>query len=230
MTKKMKLVQCWDDGVEDDIRLIEILRRHGAKASFNLNPGLHGEQRGGTWRYQEVKDVRRLARGELLDVYDGFTIANHTVSHPWPLKISIEEWRREVVDGRRMLQDWFQQPVHGFVYPFGQRSDETDVVVREAGHLYARGTGRVSESEAPGFPPADPLRFVPDGHFRDAALRDKWLAAQASGREVFYFWGHSYEMVSEEDWEAFERLIAEFSGDSECVWADLPDLFSDRLL
>lgn len=41
----MRIVQCWDDGVEDDIRLCEILRKHGAKASFNLNPGMHGSQR-----------------------------------------------------------------------------------------------------------------------------------------------------------------------------------------
>jgi len=41
----MKIVQCWDDGVLDDVRLIEILRRHGAKASFNLNLGTQPAQR-----------------------------------------------------------------------------------------------------------------------------------------------------------------------------------------
>jgi peptidoglycan-N-acetylglucosamine deacetylase len=37
----MKIVQCWDDGVVDDVRLIDILRKYGAKASFNLNFGTH---------------------------------------------------------------------------------------------------------------------------------------------------------------------------------------------
>ena len=44
---KMKVVTCWDDAPVNDIRLVDILRRHGAKATFNLNPGLmHPELRG----------------------------------------------------------------------------------------------------------------------------------------------------------------------------------------
>lgn len=58
----LRVVQCWDDGVEDDIRLMELLRRHGATATFNLNPGLHGTERGNRWRYADTKDVPRLAR------------------------------------------------------------------------------------------------------------------------------------------------------------------------
>lgn len=41
----LKVVQCWDDGVVKDIRLAEILRKYKAKATFNLNPGFHGEDR-----------------------------------------------------------------------------------------------------------------------------------------------------------------------------------------
>lgn len=221
----IKVVQCWDDGIEDDIRLCEMLREHGAIASFNLNPGTHGAQRGEPWMYKDIKPVRRLAKGELTTVYDGFTIANHTVSHPWPLKISVEEWRCEVVDGRRMLQDWFGQPVHGFVYPFGQRSDDTDLIVREAGHTYARGTGPVCAGEPRGFPPADPFRFVPDCHFRDPDLLEKYAAAKAAGNPVFYFWGHSYEMITDEDWERTRSIIQTISSDTESLWEDLPNLF-----
>ena len=61
----IKIVQCWDDGVEDDIRLCALLRAAGARASFNLNPATHGAQRSGNYRYKETKDVIRLARGEL---------------------------------------------------------------------------------------------------------------------------------------------------------------------
>jgi hypothetical protein len=57
----MKIVQCWDDGVEDDIRLCELLRSMGATASFNLNAGLHSAVRGPAWRFQGINDVRRLA-------------------------------------------------------------------------------------------------------------------------------------------------------------------------
>jgi peptidoglycan/xylan/chitin deacetylase (PgdA/CDA1 family) len=221
----IKIVQCWDDGVVDDIRLIELLRRHKAKASFNLNPGMHGEGRGHTWRYEDTKDVSRLAKNELLAVYEGFTIANHTVNHPWPLKIGLAEWRREVFDGRKMLQDIFSQAVDGFVYPYGQRSDETDDVVREAGHTYARGTGPVCAEEPPGFPPSNPMRFVPDCHFKDPAFLEKIASAKASGAPVFYFWGHSYEMITEEEWARMDGLLQTLSEDPDAVWADLSELF-----
>ena len=41
----MTIVQCWDDGVSNDVRLAEIFRLHKAKATFNLNAGRHEAQR-----------------------------------------------------------------------------------------------------------------------------------------------------------------------------------------
>ncbi len=221
----MRVVQCWDDGVEDDVRLCEILRTHRAKASFNLNPGMHGNRRSSPWIFKEIKEVRRLARAELRGTYDGFLIANHTVSHPWPLKISHEEWRREVFDGRRQLQDLFGQPVEGFVYPYGQRKEATDEVVREAGHIYARGTGGSCALAPAAYPPADPLRFVPDAHFKDPDIRKKFATARARHAPVFYFWGHSYEVMDETEWQSLEDFIHGISASPDCEWAWLPDLF-----
>ena len=65
----IKIVQCWDDGVEDDFRLCEELRKAGARATFNLNPGLYEAFRSGSHRYRDRKDVRRLASRELVSVY-----------------------------------------------------------------------------------------------------------------------------------------------------------------
>lgn len=219
----MKVVQCWDDGVNDDIRLIEILRKHGAKASFNLNPSTHKEEREAGWFNEKLgKLVQRLARPELADVYAGFTIANHSLTHPWPTRIPLEQWRSEVSDARKILQDWFQQPVLGFAYPFGDCDDATAAVVREAGHVYARTTKNVT----PCYPPADPMKFAADRHFRAEDFWDRYDQAKASGCGVFYFWGHSYEICGEEQWEAFEAQIARVSADPDAEWAELPELFA----
>ena len=156
----IQILQCWDDGVLDDIRLCEILRAHGAKASFNLNPGLHGATRSAPWRYKECKDVSRLATSELISVYEGFTIANHTDSHPWPLKIPITEWRSEVFDGRKQLQDLFQQPILGFAYPYGQHDEATAAVVAEAGHTYRHAVLKTT----PCHPSPDRFRQPTDCH------------------------------------------------------------------
>lgn len=222
MKNTIRVVQCWDDAVEDDIRLCEMLRTHGARASFNINPGLHGPTRSAPRRHRDVKDVRRLAFGELVSVYAGFTIANHTASHPRPLEISLDVWRSEVVDGRRRLQDLFQTPVLGFAYPFGNFNAETARVVAEAGHVYAR----TCENATPSHPAGDRFRQPTDCHFASPDFWTRFDQAKSAGSSVFYFWGHSYEMITEEDWRAFDEKLARLAADPAVVWADLPDIFS----
>lgn len=217
----MKVVQCWDDGVNDDIRLIEILRKRGAKASFNLNPQRHHAERNGGHNDKWGKTIQRLAKHELTEVYMGFTIANHSMSHPRATQISLEEWRAEVADARKILQDWFQQPVLGFVYPFGDCDAPTADVVREAGHIYARTT----KNTTPCWPAADPMFFAADTHFQKDHFWERYDQAKASDCGVFYFWGHSYELCTETQWKAFDEKIARITADPDAEWAELPELF-----
>lgn len=115
----MKLMQCGDDGVSSDVRLVVRLRRHGARATFNLNAGLRARERCFGRRHQDT-EVRRLGRDELREVHEGFCVANHALMHPYLDALPIEAVRREVHDGRARLQVLFDQPVRGFVYPFGR--------------------------------------------------------------------------------------------------------------
>jgi peptidoglycan/xylan/chitin deacetylase (PgdA/CDA1 family) len=220
----IRIVQCWDDGVEDDIRLCELLREKGARASFNINAGMHGRERGHRWVYQESKEVLRLARQELPSVYEGFTIANHSLTHPWADRISTEEWRAEVNEGRKELQDLFGQPILGFAYPFGVTGPEISAVVREAGHVYARDC----RAATPCFPPEDPMLFAADCHHAEHDFWERYARAKAANASVFYFWGHSYEFVTEEEWRIFADKLDRFNADPDAVWADLPDLFTTR--
>ena len=215
----MTIVQCWDDGVDDDIRLTELLRSKGAKASFNLNPGLNLNERSHSFRYKDEKDVYRLARSELLLTYEGFTIANHCYEHPWALKISHEEWERQVFDGRKALQDFFQQPILGFVFPYGQCDARTAEVVAKAGHTYARSCENATPCT-----PASNLFFQPtDCHFRNAEFWERYQKAKAAGSRVFYFWGHSYEFLTESDWANFSETLDRINDDPDTVWGDLPE-------
>lgn len=217
----MKIVQCWDDGVVDDIRLTEILRRHAAKASFNLNFSLHQANRSGSWKFQDRKEVGRLALGELKEVYEGFTIANHTSTHPWLDRIEPEVALREIREGRDALEQHFGQSVTGFAYPFGAHNEGVMEMLREVGHVYARTCQNVT----PCFPPAAAMAFHPDSHFLAPDFWDKFHLAQEKG-DVFYFWGHSYELVTEEDWVVFEQKIERITAHPNAQWTDLPALFA----
>ncbi len=219
----IKIVQCWDDGVVDDLRLCEILREAGACASFNLNPGLHTAERSGGWTHKEIKTVYRLAKGELVEAYRGFTIANHTSTHPWATKITLDEWRKEVTEARKELQDLFAQPISGFAYPFGDYSPETAEIVREAGHVYAR----TCNNATPCSPAADLMLQASDCHFNAPDFWSRYDRAKSAGAPVFYFWGHSYELITDEDWQAFSEKIARFNSDPAAVWAELPEALAE---
>lgn len=216
----MKVVQSWDDGVVDDARLTELLRQYQARATFNLNPGLHQRQRAFSWRYGD-KEVWRLGRDELTAVYAGFEIANHSLTHPHLPDLSATDLEREIRDSRSLLQDWFGQPVRGFCYPFGACNPTVKAVVRAAGHDHAR---TVTEAESV-WPVADPLELGVNCRFSDPTFWPRYQQVKASGG-VFLFWGHSYELVDETQWAALEAKIARISADPDAEWASLADLFA----
>lgn len=213
----MKIVQCWDDGVRDDIRLTEILRRHGARASFNLSWGLHVQNDGGSWKFQD-HEVSRLSVAALTGVYDGFTIANHSLTHPHLGQIAPAEAAREIIENRDALEQHFGVPVTGFAYPFGSFNAEVRELVRESGHVYAR----TCHTAAQIFPTPDAMEQPTNCHF---LAPDFWQKLAGAG-EVFYFWGHSYELTTEAMWADFDLKIARLSGHGQ--WVDLPDVFSGQ--
>lgn len=217
----MKIVQSWDDGVIDDVRLTALLRRYRATATFNLNPGLHHPQRTFSWRYGD-KEVWRLGRDELTTVYAGFEIANHSLTHPFLADLSPADLVREVRESRLILQDWFDQPVRGFCYPFGGLNAVVKDAVRAAGHCYAR---TVSELELI-FPPVDPLEFGVHCRFADPQFWSRYQSVRAVNG-VFFFWGHSYELINEAMWVDLEDKIARISADSVTEWVNLETLFSE---
>lgn len=215
----MKVLQSWDDGVVDDIRLTGLLRRYRAWATFNLNPGLHQPGRSFSWQYGD-KEVWRLGRDELAAVYAGFEIANHSMTHPNLPDLSPEALDWEIRASRHLLQDWFQQPVRGFCYPFGGFNAAVKDAVRVAGHGYAR---TVTEVE-PLFPPADPLELGVSCRFNDPAFWTRYERVRVADG-VFLFWGHSYELVDEAMWADLEEKIARISADPVAEWAGIETLF-----
>jgi peptidoglycan/xylan/chitin deacetylase (PgdA/CDA1 family) len=216
----VKVAQCWDDGNVDDVRLVELVLEHGARASFNLNAGLHREQRFLSWKYQDRKEVWKLALGELRSVYAGVTIANHTLTHPWPTKIPAAELEREIVEGRDRLEQLFGQPVLGFAYPFGDYNDAVKDAVRAAGHVYAR----TCHETATVWPQPDAMEFATSRFHLAADFWQEFERVKAADG-VFYFWGHSYEMITEDDWRVYADKLARISADPAVEWVDLPALF-----
>jgi hypothetical protein len=156
------------------------------------------------------------------EVYQGFTIANHSLTHPRLELMESVAARREITEGRDRLQQFFGQAVSGFAYPFGSYNEDIMQLVRESGHAYARTTASVSHP----FPPEDTMQFHPCCHFLAPDLWSRYEMAKPCG--VFYLWGHSYEMITDLMWTAFEENIERISADPGSCWGEVADLFDQE--
>jgi peptidoglycan/xylan/chitin deacetylase (PgdA/CDA1 family) len=213
------VTQSWDDGVLDDLRLMDILRKYRARATFNLCPGIYRDQRVLGWKYKD-HDVYRLSAEDVRTSFGDFEVASHSVTHPHLEQLDREAVRRELVDSRHILEDWFQRPIRGFAYPFGSFNATVKEELRSAGYAYARTVARSERV----FPPDDPMEFNVNAHIHDPGF---WEAFERSNKPggVFYFWGHSYEMRTEALWADYEEKIARLSATPDVRWVTNIELF-----
>jgi peptidoglycan/xylan/chitin deacetylase (PgdA/CDA1 family) len=49
----------------------------------------------------------------------GLEIAAHTQSHPWLAALPPEQQSREILESKRIIEEYLQRPVTGFAYPYG---------------------------------------------------------------------------------------------------------------
>ena len=223
----MKIAQCWDDGVATDIRLAEILRKHHAKATFNLCPGsMREETVAPSWLDLSVKTggfngfaPGRVGKKDLREIYDGFQVASHCWKHETAGAVADGAFLKAASDARKFLEDTFQRECRGFAWPNGRHTPETERLLAEAGFRYGRTVGRtddVTQCDTP-------LALSPNCHFLDPNFWNIFEAARKTG--VFYFWGHSYELLDcPQLWERFEKKIGFLCEEPDVEWVDVIDL------
>ena len=159
--KKKAVTFSYDDGVTQDIRLVEIFSKYNLKATFNLNSELLGKEgsliRNGGVRVAHTK----ISAQDVRSVYDGHEVAAHTLTHPALCTLSDEEVIREVEEDRLALSALCGYEVLGMAYPGGGVNHDARVerLVRErTGVRYARHDGRLRQLCAAG----GSLRFCAD--------------------------------------------------------------------
>lgn len=227
---KIKVAQCWDDGVYTDVRLIGILREYGAKATFNLNPGRAPEEtvlphwtrfvdNVRTWSYRGFC-AGKIAVKDFKHVYNGFKVASHCWNHEGAGKVPDDEFVEAAVKARKLLEDIFETECPGFAWPNGLNTPETVKLLKEAGFAYGRTTRNVDDVTDC----KEPLTLNSNCHFADTKFMDKYLHAKETGG-AFYFWGHSYEMMDCEGmWDLMEQKIRYITEDPDAEWVDVIDL------
>ena len=228
--KKVRVVQCWDDGVFTDVRLIEILKKHKAKATFNLcSSFITDESVREKWKTAEPGGEPlpidtftggRVGKDQLLEIYSGFEVASHCDLHEIAKTTDPQKFLASAVKCRNFLEDFFQKECRGFAWPYGTYTAETVKLLNEAKFAYGRTTEYTDDVLAY----SNPLQLASTCHFKNRQFWQKYQQAKAT-TGVFYFWGHSYEMADIAPyWDNFDKMIAYISNDPEAEWANVIDL------
>ncbi len=215
--KKKAITFSYDDGVTQDIRLIDLFNKYGLKGTFNLNSELLGNQN------ELIREGVRIAHNKIdpkdvRAIYAGHEVAVHTLTHPRLPDIAEDaEIVRQVEEDRKKLSELVGYDVVGMAYPCGgvNNDDRCAKLIKEnTGVRYAR---TITSSES--FDPQENLfRFNPTCYHHGDwnklfALADEFLALKTESPKIFYIWGHAYEFdIYPERWAIFEDFLKKIGG------------------
>lgn len=206
----------YDDGVEQDIHLIELIRQHGVKCTFNLSSGEYPPE-GFKWEPGTVH--RRMPLSQCREVYKGddIEVAIHGTHHPFLESMPAPAAMWDIINDRRELESQYGRIVRGGAYPFGTYSDDVVTMMRLAGIAYCR-TVKSSHSFSM---PRDWLRLEATCHHRDTELYElaERFVTVKNVRDplLFYVWGHTYEFEDNDNWHVMEGLLERVAGRDD-VW------------
>ena len=113
----------------------------------------------------------------------------------------------------------FNRTVSGFCYPFNAYNDTIKEIVQSAGYVWARGGADIGNIIS-----LDNLfELRPSCHF----LSENFLKIFYQARDqkgVFFFWGHSYELMTEYMWKEFRKTIEMMATDPDIEWCNISEI------
>ena len=220
----------YDDGMTQDVRLIELLNKYDLKSTFHINSGKLG------LNLVQTRDTGRVARyrihaDDIKYIYEGHEIATHTLTHSNLTALDDAEVIRQVEQDRLRLSELAGYEVVGLAYPCSEPNHDDRVVelIRSnTGIQYARtGTKTDSFDLQP-----DLLRFDPNLHHirnkkRQEEITRRFIETETDKPQILCVYGHSYEMDFEEDaWARLEDLFAYLANREDIFYGTMKEVLT----
>lgn len=201
--KHKVLTMSYDDGKQEDRKLVEIFNQYGIKGTFNVNSGL-------------TADPNRVPQSEYRELYKGHEIACHTVSHPTIERCPTVLVAQEIIEDRKRLEELMGYPVRGLAYPNGSLSKEICDMLPGLGIRYGRVVGNTD-----GFAmPEDFLRWKATCHHNHDLMKLGQQFVDLKKKQylyMMYVWGHSYEFTDKDNWNVMEDFC-KLAGGRDDIW------------
>ncbi|MFC1459327.1 polysaccharide deacetylase family protein [Microvirga arabica] len=219
--KSLLITTSWDDGHPSDVRVAELLAKHGLTGTFYV-PCNNSEG----WPV--------LSAGDIATIGKRFEIGGHTRDHVVLTGMSPGEASEQILYNKLWLQDILGCEVSGFAYVRGQHNKIVRSLVESAGFRFARTVKNLMS--APGeLPYQVPVtaQFFP--HVTSTYLRNFLRGGPTSDRAAilsaivsksdiisrllnaveacaeqsgcFHLWGHSWEIDEYNLWDSLDHFL-----------------------
>ena len=205
----------FDDGVTQDLRLIELLDKYGLKATFNLNSSLLGLTK------EVVRNDRTVSHNKVdpykvKEIYKNHEVAVHTLTHPNLTGLSDDAIIWQVEEDRKALERLVGYDIRCMAYPCGGVNNDDRVAEIIGKNTKIRFARTITSSDS--FDLQDNLlRFNPSVYYIEVdklfEMGKAFVELKPETPKLFYVWGHSYEMDAEYiSWAKFEEFCKLISG------------------
>lgn len=204
-----------DDGYPADIKVAEILGKKGIAATF----------------YIPIKNADGLPvinRSQISSLAESFEIGGHTYSHQDLTKMPIARAKREIVDGKKALEDIVGKKINAFAPPKGKYNEAIIGLTRQAGFTSFR-SARILNFKNPNFSNflwhpnlhlyphsflTEVLHLIKHGDFYSLVNRAsigntthlKLLDLFKKRESPYHVWLHSWEIENYNLWGWLEKL------------------------
>ena len=215
--KKKAITFSYDDGVTQDIRLIELFNKYGIKATFNINSQLLGQKNELVRSGVTVSHIKS-APEDVRYIYEGHEVAVHTLTHPRLPDIENDaEVIRQVEEDRLRLSELVGYEVCGMAYPCGGKNNDdrcAKLIKENTGVKYARALETNGSFDIQ----KNLYRFQGTCYHHGEwdkmfELGEKFISLKTDEPKIFYIWGHAYEFdIFPERWQLFEEFLKMISG------------------
>ena len=217
-TPKKYITIRMDDGITQDARMMEIMRKYGVDCcTFYINTGLYGANWAWVGQAFNRPDVThiRYTKAELESgIYDGFDVECHTRTHPSLKNLSERQVTREVKNDAENIEKIFGYQPIGMAWPGGDTewNEGNIVTILETTNVrYGSCTTRNTQMGLGKFSlPQYFMTWYPTCGFSDAdslTLLNEFIKADCTEDMLFYVWGHGYELDIFNTWDKFETMI-----------------------
>lgn len=217
-----RITTSWDDGHPLDLRLAEMLDRHGLPATFYIP--------------RRCPPRPTLDETQIRELSTRFEIGAHTINHTFLTETADDVAKREIFDSKKWVEDVTGKACQMFCPPAGKFAARHAGWIQEAGYagfrtveLLSLGHPRRLASGLLELPTT--IHAFPHGRktYAKNALRRKsagnlwrmirhgggdWtqtaaslLARAARTGGHFHLWGHSWELEETAQWERLERVL-----------------------